>query len=298
MARTSILLFGDTGSGKTPQFGELAKSMFLTERKRSRLYTWDEGGIESIKPLVTHGIVQVEDMRGFPYPFDWLDEVTRGKLYRNGIWTANDAAASELGVIGFEGIVEAGDILMREMSDMSARGINIGGGGALSFKSGTKTIGSNNQSHYGQAQGAISAAVKRSFRIPGDGYIVWTSSARRGEDQDNKVTILGPQVIGKALTSEVPRWFSYCFYLAAIEADPLTNAKAEHRLYFRRHTDVTVPGASVLGNDRIPLGVEPLPEYIAPADIVRALHMIASKQAEADALLAREIAALEGPALP
>lgn len=291
--RDSILLFGDTGDGKTVQFGELALRAFLVEHRKSRLYTWDEGGYRSIDPLVRRGVIDVVDCRGLSAPFDFLDKVAQGLvLDTGGKWVA-DPRVSDLAVLGFEGLTEGGDLLMREMAEMSGRGINIGGGGAFNFKNGTLTIGSNNQSHYGQAQGHLSAVVKRSFRIAGEGHVVWTAAARRGQDADNQAAILGPQIVGKALTSEVPRWFVYTFHLLSVPADQLLKKPAEHRLYFRDHYDPSIPGAKVLGNDRVPLGATPLPEYIAPADLPKALSMIEDKMREAEGVLDRQIAAVE-----
>lgn len=290
--RESILLFGDTGDGKTVQFGQLALSGYLMEQRRSRLYTWDEGGYRSIAPLVRKGIIDVVDCRHLNDPFDYMDKVAQGLvLSPAGAW-AVDPGVADLYVIGFEGLTEGGDILMRKMADMSARGINIGGAGAFNFQDGTLKVGSNNMSHYGQAQGHLSGVVKKSFRIPGQGYVVWSAAARRGTDQDNNSSVLGPQVVGKALTSEVPRWFVYTFHLLSIPEDPLTRKKGEHRLYFRDHYDPTIPGAKVLGNDRLPLGVT-LPEYLAPADLPKALSMIEGKMIEAEAVLTAQLAAVD-----
>lgn len=297
--RDSILEFGDTGDGKTVQFGELARSGFLTHGQKSRLYTWDEGGYRSIMPLVRKGIIDVVDCRGLSAPFDYLDKASQGLILDREQKWVKDPLVGDLYAIGFEGLTEGGDLLMREMSDMSAKGINIGGAGAFNFTNGTLKVGSNNQSHYGQAQSHLSAVVKRSFRIPYNdaegGYIVWTAAARRGADGDTGSTVLGPQIVGKALTSEVPRWFVYTFHLLSIPEDPLLKRKGEHRLYFRDHFDPATPGAKVLGNDRVPLGVDPLPAYISPADLPKALAMIEAKMREADLALDAQMTAVLAP---
>ena len=99
-----------------------------------------------------------------------------------------------------------------------------------------------------------------------------------------------PQAAGKALTSEIPRWFSYTWRLVSIPDDPITKAKGEHRLYLHDHKDLLTPGAKVLGNDRLPLDAEPLPPYIAPASVVKALLEINKRAAAADAKIAARIA--------
>jgi hypothetical protein len=137
-------------------------------------------------------------------------------------------------------------------------------------------------------QSRLSSGVAQSQRLPVD-IVVWTALARRGQDQDTMATILGPQAVGKALTSEIPRWFQLCFRLMAIPGNPTLRTKDEYRLYLRDHNDPTAAGAKSLGNDRVPLGASPLPEFISPADVVKALEMIDRAVLEAEAKLREEL---------
>ena len=104
-------------------------------------------------------------------------------------------------------------------------------------------------------------------------FILWTSSISKDDGVISSGKILGPDVIGKALTEEVPRWFTYTF---RIDVLPAQQGKPErHILYLGNSVDVGAGNATGLGNIRLPLDA-PKPPQIAidPADIVVALKSI------------------------
>jgi hypothetical protein len=92
------------------------------------------------------------------------------------------------------------------------------------------------------------------------------------------MSILGPQVVGKALTSEIPSWFNYTFRVMAIPADPVLNKAEAHRLYLGDHMERAMKG---LGNSRKPLLGGDLPSYIEPASLVEAFRAMAGAGAVA-----------------
>ena len=284
----SILMFGDSGDGKTAQIGQLAEMVYTQTGKKTRVYSGDGGGWRTIQPYVSAGIVEPVDMTQIDRPWEWLQAIVQGKIHDGTKWIV-DPHLDDIGALAYEGLTGFADMLMADLSDKSAKGINVGGGGAFNFRDGDTVVGSNNQAHYGQVQSRLYHAVSQSQRMPVL-YVVWTAMARRGQDADNLATILGPQVCGKALTSEVPRWFVYTFRLMAVPANPTTKQKEEHRLYFHDHLAMDAAGAKGLGNDRTPLDATPLPEYIAPASIVKALELAGAAQREAEEKVRARIA--------
>jgi hypothetical protein len=204
-----------------------------------------------------------------------------------GKWAMPADGNAKIGLFGFDSLTGTGDELMKDMADAAAAGKSIGGMAAVRFESGDATsgtliVGNNNQAHYGQAQCTILKAIGLLNRLSGFKYA--TATARRGADADTTETILGPQFPGKALTSEVPRLFTYTFRLMKIAE---SEKEGEHRLYFVTHKDRTAAMAKSFGNSRIPLaarGVKgfELPTFITPASVVKALEIIynAEKTAE------------------
>lgn len=272
MAATTILLYGDSGDGKTAQVGALAEYVYLTlGKKKTRLYCADPGGWATIQPYVSLGIVEPIDCTGFP-AWEMLDAITKGKVRRDGKWVVD--VPEDLGAVAYEGYTGLADVLMQSLAKDASQNKNIGGQApAVKFTQGDASFASNSPAHYGIVQTQLTVCSQESFRLPVD-YVVWTATARRAADNDTTATILGPQIVGKALTSEVPRWFNYTFRLMAIPPDELTKRPGSHRLYFSDHTDMTLQGAKGLGNDRLPLDAEALPPYIEPASVVKALESI------------------------
>jgi hypothetical protein len=125
---------------------------------------------------------------------------------------------------------------------------------------------------------------------------MWTALARRATDNDTNAPILGPQIVGKALTSEAPRWFAYTFRTMATPPDAITRKAGTHTLFFDDHTDITMPGAKGLGNSRAPLDAVRI-EPITPASIVKALAALKEASEGAEGKIRARLATA-GVALP
>lgn len=290
MVKASFQIFGDSGDGKTALIGEFAKWVFKesggkidpTTRKavggkRTRVYSADSGGWQTIQPLVDVGIVEVVPMLLIPNAFSWIDKIAKGMLPTEKLVNGKKIVAWEqkldgIGCIAYEGITAFSDCLMQNMADKAAMGINIGGDGAFNFTDGDKVIGSNNRGHYMQAQTGVARAVATSqWMLPPDVYVIWTAMARRGEDENTSM-VLGPQAAGKALTHDLPRWFVYTM---RVSAEPQDDGSVKHKLYLEDHKDKSLKGAKGLGNSRIPLdSTTKLPAVIEPASLVKAYELI------------------------
>lgn len=272
--KQTVLLYGRTRSGKSTQIGELAEYVNKTEGKITRLYTADRGGSESIRPYVDLGIIELIE-QGNTDPWIFLNKAVRGYIRdSSGKWVPgiND----NIGVWAFESLTAFADALMTSLAEKAAGGTNIGGQANISFTvtgdNESVKIGGSNMAHYNVVQTRITEECWYSQRLPGS-YIVWTASASKDDDPTASGKVLGPAVVGKALTSEVPRWFNLTF---RIDALPAQQGKAErHILYLGNHVDVGAGNAVGLGNTRTPLDAKPLTtNTIEPASIVKALELI------------------------
>ncbi len=272
--KRTILLYGRTNSGKTAQVGRMSEHIFATTGKKTRLYTADRGGIDTIRPYIDLDIVELEQM-GEANPWIFLSKAVRG-MQRDpkGQWVPG--RNSNVGMFAFESLRAFAESLMASMAQMAGRNINIGGGSNISFTvqdggESVKVSGSN-MAHFGVAQSRITEEVWESHKLDAP-IIMWTSSVSKDEDTTAAGKILGPDVIGKALTAEVPRWFNLTF---RIDVLPAQNGKNErHILYLGNHVDVGAGNAGGLGNTRLPLDAPPLKEVtIEPADLVKALELI------------------------
>lgn len=305
MVKASFQIFGDSGDGKTALIGEFAKWVFkesggkidpATRKpvggKRTRIYSADSGGWQTVQPLVDLGIIEVVPMLLMPNAFAWIDKVAKGMVPEKKIVNGKEIITwvqrlDGIGCIAHEGITAYSDCLMHNMADKAAAGVNIGGDGAFNFADGDRIIGSNNRGHYMQAQTTVARAVATSqWMLPPDLYVIWTAMARRGEDE-NTSSVLGPQAAGKALTHDLPRWFVYTM---RVSAEPQEDGTVKHRLYLDDHKDKMLKGAKGLGNSRIPLDAKvKLPSVIEPASLVKAYELIKQATSSATESLIEEL---------
>lgn len=131
----SILLYGDSGDGKTALIGEFAEDLFIkTGGKKTRLYAGDPGGFRTIQPYVNLGIIDVVDLRGRPYPWEWLDAISKGKVPDNaGRWILDRDRNANIGAWAFEGATAFGDTLLQDAARKAKDGIQVGGQPAPRF---------------------------------------------------------------------------------------------------------------------------------------------------------------------
>jgi hypothetical protein len=298
-AERTLCVYGPSQSGKTTQLGVLAERIFRQTQKKSRLYMMDPGGYGSILPYVKVGILEVVDLVGRPRPWEWMDQITKGGLpvVTNGkeSWQVRDPKDDSIAGWFFDSMTGGGDVLMSEAAKAAATGRNIGGQ-PPNFKltEGTVTVAGNSPSHYGSVQGVMAQNIKQSFLLPGT--VVWTATSRSAQDEDGQgvPTMIGPQLVGKALTAEIPRWFNYTFRLVTIPGSPALNKKEEHRLYLRPLQDATTGAAgAILTNNRAPLdSANDIPEFISPASIDKALDLLENAGDAAEAAIRARLAGI------
>lgn len=280
MPAKTILTYGRSGSGKSTLATELAEHVKVTTGKNTRVYTADKGGVGPMLPYIELGIIELVEQQGTD-PWVFLNKAVRGFVRdANGKWIQKDN--SNIGLYVFESMTAFAEALMTSLAEKAAQGVNVGGSANVNFSvSGdgeTLKVGGSNMAHYNIVQNRLTEEIWMSQKLPAD-YVLWTASVSKDDDSSSNTKVLGPQVVGKALTAEIPRWFSWTFRLDVI---PAQQGKPEkHVLYLGSSLDVAAGNATSLGNVRLPLGAAPLPTSIEPASLVKAIQMIESAQQEA-----------------
>jgi hypothetical protein len=287
LAETRILLYSRTGAGKTAQIGELAEHTFVKTGKPTILWSADKGGTKTIQPYIDLGIIEVVLMESTD-PFIFLNKAASGhKRDANGKFIKVDI--SKYGCAAFESFRSFADSMMMSMEQKLAQGVNIGGSANISFQAAsdgdTLKVSAGNMSIYGVAQNQIRNEVWNSHKLDVP-YLIWTSAVSKDEDINAAGKVLGPDVIGKAMTTVTPYWFDYTIRLDTIAAQ---NGKPErHLMYLGTHSDVNAGGAAGLGNIRLPLDATLKETIIEPASIVKALEALeGGNKAATDKIRAR-----------
>lgn len=288
--KRTILMYGRTRSGKTSQLSELVKYVKQLTGKKSLIYTIDKGGIGPMVPFIELGLADVI-LQEETNPFMFLAKASRGQVRDDkGKWIPADL--TKYGMVAGESLTGFGDAIMLDLADKASQGINIGGGANVNFSitsdGETMKVGGSNMAHYGIAQTRILDEVLRSQKLPVD-FVVWTASASKEEDMNAGGKVIGPAVVGKALTSELPRQFDLCFRLDCI---PAQSGKPErHIIYLGNSVDVAAGNAVSLGNTRVPYyaGAPDLPSTVEPASIIKVLTLIEDAEKKAKEAIEKEL---------
>jgi hypothetical protein len=287
MRKRTILMYARSRGGKTSLLAELAEDVQVKLGKKSLVYSIDKGGTGPLTPYVDLGVVDLVEQQDLD-PWVFLNNAVSGKVRdAKGKWIPADL--SQYGMVGFESMTGWADALMESLAEKASNNINIGGGVNVSFQvSGdgdTVKIGGANQSHYGIVQGRVLKEIWKSQKLAVP-YIVWTAAASKEDDQNAGGKVIGPAVVGKALTAEIPRHFDLTFRLDCL---PSSQGKPErHILYLGNSIDMAAGNAVSLGNTRVPLGAPELPASIEPASLVKALALIEDAENKAkEAIKAR-----------
>ena len=290
MARKrTILLYARSRGGKTTLLGEFAEWQYQLTGKPLLVYSIDKGGIGPILPHIDLGVIVVIEAENTD-PWVFMRQAVLGKKRdAAGKWIAQDLG--QFSGVAFESMTAFSDAFMEDLAEMSARGVNVGGQANVSISvegDGEKLkIGGNNMGHYNVVQTRILSEVWRSQKLPVP-YVIWTASASREDDTNATGKVIGPEIAGKKMTSEMLRQFDLTFRLDCSPATALAGEK--HTLYLGNSVDTLAGGAVALGNTRVPLGAKmkdgkELPSKIEPASLVGALKMIAEVEEAAKAAM-------------
>jgi len=279
----SVLLYGDTGHGKSTLIAELATHLRIHTGKKTAVFLADKGSSRPYRLLQKHGVVDIYTPQGNAWL--WVNHAMRGEV-RTGTNPVAYASVvtDEVGLVVHEGLTAYAEILMSELASMSAQGQDVGGGGAWNVvireEKDILKLGTSNRAHYGVVQLQIREGV---LALHPNVPHIYTAGVRRGESPE-KTPILGPMIVGEALTSQIPRWVDYTFRCA------LSNGK--YVLYLAPHTDQQLgPRTVVLSNPRLPKAGASVkvPPSVEPANLVKALTLIQAREAAADKELATQL---------
>jgi hypothetical protein len=292
MADRTILLFAPTAAGKTAQIGELAEYIWKTEKKKTRIYSNDPGGVAAIQAHINVGIVEHISLVGLnPWCFEWASEGLTPPLGRRGKWVSDTPSDDSIGLWAYEGITSVGTGMMQDLALQASRGKNIGGGLAIKVENyieaadETITVGSNNQAHYGIVQNRLTDLVWRSFNRTGT--VVWTALDNRGTDPETGAAIVGPMAPGKALTSTIPSWFNLVVHMTVKPGSP--GKPPIREMYLAPHQDASTGGMQMaMANGRLPRGSD-VPTLISPASMAKVMELFKGQTENEEVRLRKEL---------
>lgn len=267
----STALYGVTGSGKTTIIGEYAEMIKQQKGKQLLYHSSDMGGFDSILPHVEAGLMVLNEYEhGVQDPWNWINDAVRGT-----------GLTDEIGAVAFDGAASMGEALLNHITKSDWK---VGTQATQKFgvtKASGQTplqVGLNNESHYGLVQTFMLDQIWASTWLVRKGIdVIWTFGEWRGEGV-NDAPIIGPALVGKALTPKLPRWIKYTL---RVVSEPQTGSVDLHKLQLTPQPEMSGT-ASSMANARWPQGSStPCPAFIEPASIREffRLHEQASQEA-------------------
>lgn len=257
-------LYGQSGTGKSESLARLIEEVYRTTGKKARIVIGD-GSALTYDHLVELGIADTYTFTMRPWPTATLKGLARGWWPGpSGKLAPTDPAdMAQIGIYVFEGMSVAARYLMGHtrggLADRSARGEKLGPDPAIRLVEGevdpktgkvvdgpNEAFGGSGQAHYGYVQNIMLEVVQESHALPVP-YVLWTAhEATNNPDNDlSKELVIGPEIIGKALTASIQRIFTNCIHTCTVHKrikhnDQFTNRAvddldSEYRLYTRDH---------------------------------------------------------------
>lgn len=302
------LVYGESGSGKTTWALQMAQYFWLKEKKRTRWYLGDGGG-ETIRQLITayggEPFIDIWEYHLWKHPFETTHKMMAGGWPESVsnpdskvvVPTNYDNLSEEFGLFVYEGLTVMADYMMGDIEGglafRMAKGENLNKDDSFRIVDGELKLGGNARTHYGLVQRRIPQMLKSNARVPV--FKIWTAHEQRTEDDTSNEVVIGPDIVGKALTPKIMGSFGHTIHLTRAakrvkRKDPATNKDveeiiSERRAYTESHYDPNgMHFAKYLANARIPEGSPAgmIPLYYTPPDPLKFYADITSAQKAAN----------------
>src|SRR6516164_8726262 len=257
------LVYGRTGSTKTAQIGHMAEYIMEKYGQKTRLVSADPNGWVTIEHLCHAGLIEpVHINLQTPFP---LEVITR---YAMGWWPEGYSfpdkvggklikapVPANIGAYAFEGLSAFSTLIMSNL--VSRKDIHIpdtpkeswvddklDGGPGMHW-------GFSGRAHYGFIQQRIYEIVTTSNHLPVH-KVLWTAHETDAKEGQTKRSIMGPQIIGEAMTGACGAWFGAMLHLMPIDkaeqvrdpGDPTKKITVIRKLpvmFLREHVDPADP---------------------------------------------------------
>jgi len=272
---STMLLYGDSGTGKTSQIGEIAKWVYARTGRITRLISADSGWDPLMDLIITPtnptGIIEAWNIAYVTSPLPVLIKLSEGYwpsiedgpgglglVLKTPTFKGRNILAAdgrEVGMYANEGLSTWSDlIIMSHIRKQTKIGQDVVGSFSdvvMVEKAGktreeTISFAKAAPSHFGQVQDFMLLDLVPRFSALAVDYVMWTGHEAKGDDEVSgiKGSILGPATCGKAAVGRTARKFGDTFHMTTVSVPvPATMAngkptfRVEYRAYYEPHAD-------------------------------------------------------------
>jgi hypothetical protein len=214
MAKSGCI-YGPTSSFKTTAIAHFAHYIAEKTGKATLLFSADGGGWAPCEEEVRAGMIRPYRCDTANIPLPVVRKVSQGYWPRNPEETDiakvefHRANWDEIGGIAVEGFTSIGTMFMRHAAD---KNLKTGEEGTSKFYQPINIAGNveqevfagSSKGHYNFVQNQLFGMTMNFTSLPVE-YVLFTGLEKKGED-DDRSTVYGVSVPGKAITNQIPTW--------------------------------------------------------------------------------------------
>lgn len=234
MAAT-ILIYGESGTGKTADVGGLALYIWEKTGKKTRLVSTDSGGWQSVQGFVDAGLIEVFSLGGVRSPASAIRKIAKGMWPKvpnapSPVWQQD---LNDVGAIAVDSISGLASLLMREQV---TEGRKIGEDIVARFDIEGEVFGNPGRAHYGFIQREVDGLLAAASFLPIE-RVLFTALEAKGDDQISKQVVYGPATIGKASVDKIPAMVGDLLHYDTATVKEGGKERQIFRAWFQRHPD-------------------------------------------------------------
>jgi hypothetical protein len=199
---TSVLIYGDSGMGKSTHLAHAAEWLANRYGKPVRVVTIEPSSTIVFSPLVAQGKVELVFITPNDSVFRALRRLSKGEWPSEQGWRSWDGNVCAYII---EGMQSLGEALIEECRH---NGYFKGEQKEVSVALDGEFIIPASRSMFGVVQSEILDAIRGFSALDGLRYMLWSAHEAKGIEEDTGVPIRGPALVGTAKTASVPKYFS------------------------------------------------------------------------------------------
>lgn len=232
-ART-VLLYGDSGLGKSTNARFFAQWMYEKTGLKVRLIAFEDSSKMIFQPLIDLGIVEAVFLTKVTAPLVVMRRLSRGEwpiLSGTGSvksWTA--LKPGEVSAYIIEGLTSGSEAELEQLREEHRM---LREQAKDAFEVGGEKFAPSSQTAFGFVQQEMLQALKGFGMLPVE-RVLWTAHECTGADEDTKEPIRGPGLVGKAATDKVRK---YCGMLLHMDGVVQKDKTLKPRIFYRKHPD-------------------------------------------------------------
>ena len=239
VAAKTLILYGDSGLGKSSQLAEVAEYLYRRYKKPVRLVSAEDSSKTIFQPLIMAGMVQALFVTKSVNPTPTMRHLSRGDWHDGTKWHTWDGSACAYIVEGLQSIAE----VLHE--DCREKGRFLGEQKGNEAVEEGERLNLPGKFSYNFVQLEMIRLLRGFAMIPGIERVLWSGHETKGVEEGTGTQIRGPALVGTAKTGSVSK---YCGALLHIDGYSQQTGKGleaivevKRRIWFERHPDPQMP---------------------------------------------------------